>query len=212
MENCWGGVWNLSQVWFSCEWIMTKGMVHWVGHDNVSHNISQWHTEGLWRPFPLACQTGKRRRRSPSLGVVWGRALALNVLGVFGREWSPFLNNVNTISNSTYQIRLTSTEGALPRFWGSRAEPQPPTCLEYLGVIGTHFWIASTPFSTLRVRLASAKGAQISTAIVGKSPSRQRLWEHLGAYGTHFWIALTPFSTLFGAHCGPAAACGPIVM
>ena len=107
--------------------------------------------DGNWRPSPPACQTGKRRRRSTLL------------LG----------------------------EGV----WG----PSRQRFLEYLGVNGTHFWIALTPFSTQRVRLTSAESAlpcyRGLGRGLGRSPSRQRFWEHLGVNGTNFWIALTPFST-----------------
>ena len=108
---------------------------------------------------------------------------------------------VNTIFNSACQCgkrwrRSPSLLGGLerspsrPRFWG------------HLGVNGTHFWIALTPFSTRRDRLASAEGALPRYWGLGWSPSRHRFWEHLGAYGTRFWIALTPFSIILAPTAG----------
>ena len=37
--------------------------------------------DGNWRPFPSACQTGKRRRRSPLLLGVWDGAPDANAFG-----------------------------------------------------------------------------------------------------------------------------------
>ena len=103
--------------------------------------------------------------------------------------------------------RLASVEGTLPRYLGSGAEPGAANAFwKHLGVYGTHFWKAMTPFSTRRVRLASAKGALQLYEGLRRSPSCQRFWEHLGVNVTHFWIAYvnTIFNS-FGAHCGLAA-------
>ena len=106
-------------------------------------------------------------------------------------------------------LSLAIGEGGLGR------SPSRQRYWEHLGVNGTHFWIALTPFSTLRVRLASAEGAVPRywgvwggvLGGLGRSPSSQRLWENLGVNGTHFSIALTTFWTLLAPTAGmqPAA-------
>ena len=68
-----------------------------------------------WRPFPSACQTGKRRKRFSSLLAVWGGApQPPTFLGAFGCEWNPFLNSVNTIFNLACQTgkRQSPIKGA----------------------------------------------------------------------------------------------------
>ena len=51
--------------------------------------------------FNLACQTGKRQRRYPSLKLrSLGRRPSANAFGAYGCKWNPFLKSVNTIFNS----------------------------------------------------------------------------------------------------------------
>ena len=51
--------------------------------------------------FNSACQTGKGRKRSPSLLEGLGRSPSRQpFLGAFGCEWNPFLNSLNIIFNS----------------------------------------------------------------------------------------------------------------
>ena len=99
------------------------------------------------------------------------------------------------------RVGLANAEGDLPCYWvgGLGRSTSRQRFLEYLGVNGTHFWIAfNTIFNPTcqtdkcrkRFPLLLGKGG------LGRSPSRQRYWEHLGVNGTHFLIALTPFSTL----------------
>ena len=100
-----------------------------------------------WKPFlnsvntifNSACQTGKRRRRSPGSPSLFGGTGAEpqppTLLGAFGCKRKPFLNSVNTIFNSACQTGKRRRRSP-SLFWGTGAEPQPPTLL---GVNGTHF-------------------------------------------------------------------------
>ena len=167
---------------------------------------TQWRTEGFWRlgrrwelaPLPSACQTGKRKGALPRRGGGLGRSPSHQRfwdLGAIGSEWSPFLNNVNTIFNFSCQTgKRRRRSAALP-------------C--YLGVNGTHFWIALTPFSTRRVRLARAESA-LSFAIGGSGAEPQPP-TLLGAFGCEwnpFLNSLNIIFNSFGAHCG-LAVCDP---
>ena len=100
---------------------------------------------------------------------------------------------------SLWRVRLASAKAlslAIEGVWGGAPATNAFGTWEQLGVNGTHFWIALTPFSIFRVRLASAEGAlPLFLAIEGLG--RSRFWEHLGVNGTHFWKALTPFSTRY---------------
>ena len=88
---------------------------------------------------------------------------------------------------------------------GLGRSPNRQRFLEYLGVNGTHFWIAfNTIFNSTRRTDKRRKRFPLLLGKrgLGRSPSRQRYWEHLGVNGTHFWIALTPFSTLRACKTG----------
>ena len=66
--------------------------------------------------LPLACQTGKRRRRSPSLlGGSGAQTQPPTLLGAFGCKWNPFLNTINTIFNSACQIAVDRRWRSLSR-------------------------------------------------------------------------------------------------
>ena len=93
--------------------------------------------DGNWRPFPLACQTGKRQRRSPSLFGGLGRSLSRkrcwDHLGVNGNHlW------ISLTPFSTRRDRLASAEGALPRYWGLGWSPSRQRFWEHLGANGTN--------------------------------------------------------------------------
>ena len=77
--------------------------------------------------FNLACQTGKRRSRSPSLLGGLGRSFWEH-LGVNGTHFKIALTPL-----STRHIRLARAEDAPHRYWGSGVEPQP---LKLLGAFG----------------------------------------------------------------------------
>ena len=179
----------------------------------------QWRTEGFWRPgrrwklAPLTptCRTGKRRRRSPMLlgGGSGAEPQPPTLFGVFGCEWNPFFwIAFNTIFNSTCQTNkcrkrfpLLLGKGGLGR------SPSRQRYWEHLGVNGTHFLIALTPFSTLRVRLASSGRRSPSLLGVWAEPQQPTPLGELRVNGTHFSIALTTFWTLLAPTAGmqPAA-------
>ena len=100
---------------------------------------------------------------------------------------------------SPRRVRLASVEGTLPRYLGSGAEPGAANAFwKHLGVYGTHFLIAITPFSTRRVRLASAKGALPSCWGSGADSQPSTL---LGAFGCEWNPFLNTINTIFNSAC-----------
>ena len=95
----------------------------------MKRDSAKWYSvkqDGKWRPFPL--------------GVLdWQASKALS-LAIRGLGWSPshqrFYEHLGVNVThfqialtpfSTWRVRLKSIGGALPRYRGSGAEPQPPT-------------------------------------------------------------------------------------
>ena len=93
---------------------------------------------GIGAP-PFGVPDWQAQRRSPSL---WGRGglgrspshQRFLDFGAIGSKWSPFLNSVNTIFNFSCQTgKRRRRSAALLCYWGSGAEPQPPTLLGAFG-------------------------------------------------------------------------------
>ena len=113
-------------------------LINAIAFSGVPRVSSARGEDGNWRPFPSACQTGKRRRRSPSLLGVWAEPQPSTLLGAFGCKWNPFLNSVNIIFNLACQTgkRRKRSPWLLE---GLGRSPSRQRFWEHLGVNGTHF-------------------------------------------------------------------------
>ena len=104
---------------FSPQAFLAPGAKMGIGAPPFS--VSDWQAQ---RCSPSVLGGGGVLGRSPSHQSFWD-------LGAIGSEWSPFLNSVNTIFNFSCQTgKRRRRSAAIP-------------C--YLGVNGTHFWIALSP-------------------------------------------------------------------
>ena len=89
-------------------------------------------------------------------------------------------------------------------FWGGA--PAANVFREHLGVYGTHFWIAITPFSTRRVRQASPKGALPSCWGSGDESQPSTFSGAFGCEWNPFLNSVNTILTLFslGLHINSA--------
>ena len=114
--------------------------------------------------------------RSPSHQRFWD-------LGAIGSEWNSFLNSVNIIFNfSCHTGKHQRRSVALPCYWGSGAEPQPPMLLGALGCKWNPFLNSLNIISNSACQ--TGKGRKRSPSLLGGSGAEP-----------HFWEALTSFST-----------------
>ena len=164
--------------------------------------------DGNWRPS--ACQTGKRRRRCPSLlrGLHGAKPQPPTLWGAFRCKWNPFLNSVNTIFNSAchtckHRRRSPSLLGG-GGVWGGAPAANALGALgckwnPFLNTINTIFNLACQT-GERRWRSPSLLG------VWGGAPAAITL---LGAFGCKlnpFFNSVNTIFNSFGANCEPAAS------
>ena len=181
---------NISSIWCflphkSLDPVAYRGFLApgaYMGIGAPPFSVSDWQAQRR-SPFALSLAIGGGLGRSPSHQRFWD-------LVAIGSEWSPFLNSSNTIFNFSCQTGKRRRRSA--------------ALLCYLGVNGTHFWIALTLFSTRRVRLARAE----SSFAIGGSWAEPQSPTLLGAFKCDwnpFLNSLNIIFNSFGTHCGLAA-------